>query len=115
LANAKDAIGIDVGAGNLKLVYGRRAGDSMRVVFAETLPMTDATGALIEGSSPSALIADSLRRNGVRPSAAIVAVPRSAATVRPIALPPAPEDELERIEDAGMRLTQLADRLFAAR
>lgn len=26
-----------------------------------------------------------------------------------------PEDELERIEDAGMRLTQLADRLFAAR
>ncbi len=97
MANAKDAIGIDVGAGNLKLVYGRRAGDSMRVVFAETLPMTDATGALIEGSSPSALIADSLRRNGVRPSAAIVAVPRSAATVRPIALPPAPEDELERM------------------
>lgn len=97
MANARDAIGIDVGGGSLKLVYGRRAGDSMRVIFAEALPMTEATGAIVEGRSASALIAESLKRNGVRPSAAVVAVPRSAATVRRLTLPPAPDDELERM------------------
>jgi type IV pilus assembly protein PilM len=69
----------------------------MKVAFAESLPMTDPTGAVLEGRTVAALVADSLRRNGVNPAAVITAVDRSAATVRRLSLPPAPDDELERM------------------
>jgi len=97
LGNARDALGVDIGASSVKLVYGRRVGDGFRVVFAEGLPLTDEAGVTGEGQSVQALVAEALRRRGLRPGAIVCAVDRSAATVRLLSLPPAGDEDLDRM------------------
>lgn len=95
MANARDALGVDVGASSVKLVYGRRAGDGLRILCAEELPVTDEAGIRDDGRIAQHVIAEAVRRFGLRPSAVVCAVDRSAATVRTLALPSASDDELE--------------------
>jgi len=97
LGNAKDALGIDIGASSVKLVYGRRVGDGFRVVFAEGLPLTDEAGVTGEGQGVQALVSEALRRRGLRPGAVVCAIDRSAATVRLLSLPPAGDEDIDRM------------------
>ncbi len=98
MGNARDALGIDIGADSLKLVYGRRVGNELRVSVAESVPISDEAGIQDDGQIVRNAISEALRRHGLKPSAIVCAVERSAATVRVLSLPPTTSgDELARI------------------
>lgn len=97
---ARYALGDGTRRGALKI---KRAGTIM-------LP-TPAAGERLSAAELGRAIRDGLSEAGVRASAAVVGVNRSAVELRQLALPPAPDDELPELvkHQAAREFTALAD------
>lgn len=96
MANARDALGVDIGDSSVKVAYGRRVGDHMVVEDAAILPLAaeEPDG---RAAAASRAIRGYLDKRRIRPSAVIGAVSRSVATLRTISLPPARGEEVSRL------------------